>query len=50
MVVGPVVSGILIDRAGYGGAFYLAAAVAAFGAIWWIVAVPRIAQVKLDEY
>lgn len=49
-IVGPVISGILIDRAGYGGAFYLAAAVAAFGAVWWVVAVPRIAQVKLDEY
>ena len=29
-IVGPVISGILIDRFGYGSAFYLAAAVAAF--------------------
>ena len=29
-IFGPVVSGILIDRYGYGSAFYLAAAVAAF--------------------
>ena len=44
-IVGPVVSGILIDRAGYDSAFYLAAAVAAFGGIWWLFAIPRIAQV-----
>ena len=49
-IVGPVISGILIDRSGYGSAFYLAAAVAAFGGIWWALGVPRIAQVKLDEY
>lgn len=48
-IIGPVVSGILIDRAGYGGAFYLAAAVAAFGAIWWAAGVPRIRQVT-GEY
>ena len=44
-IVGPVLSGILIDRHGYDSAFYLAAGVAAFGAIWWLVAVPRIAEV-----
>jgi hypothetical protein len=42
------VAGILIDRSGYDGAFYLAAGIAAFGAIWWVFGVPRIAQVKLD--
>lgn len=47
-IVGPVISGILIDRSGYDSAFALAAAVAAFGGIWWAVGVPRIAQVKLD--
>jgi MFS family permease len=47
-IVGPVVSGVLIDRYGYDSAFYLAAVVAALGGIWWALAVPRIAQVKLD--
>src|SRR5438874_693621 len=39
----------LVDRAGYGSAFVLTAAVAAFGAVWWAFGVPRIEQVKLDE-
>jgi MFS family permease len=47
-IVGPVVSGVLIDRAGYGGAFALTAAVTAFGALWWAFGVPRIEQVELD--
>jgi len=49
-IVGPVISGILIDRSGYDSAFALAAGVAAFGGIWWAFGVPRIAQVKLDQY
>lgn len=47
-IFGPAVSGILIDRAGYGSAFGLAAAVSLFGAIWWLVGVPKIEQVELD--
>ncbi len=47
-IAGPVITGILIDEVGYDSAFALAAAVAAFGAIWWVVGVPRIAQVNLD--
>lgn len=47
-IVGPVVSGIMIDRSGYTSAFVLAAAVAAFGAVWWAFGIPRIAQVDLD--
>jgi MFS family permease len=47
-IFGPIVTGIIVDRAGYGSAFVLTAAVAAFGAIWWAVGVPRIEQVKLD--
>ena len=49
-IVGPVISGIMIDRFGYGSAFALAAGVAAFGAIWWAIGVPRIAQVKVESY
>ena len=47
-IIGPIVSGIIIDRAGYGGAFGLSAAVAATGALLWVVAVPRIEQIELD--
>jgi MFS family permease len=47
-IFGPIVTGIIVDRAGYETAFYLTAAVAAFGAIWWAIAVPRIEPVHLD--
>jgi predicted MFS family arabinose efflux permease len=49
-ILGPIVSGILIDQAGYGSAFYLAAAIAAFGALWWVVGVPRIREIVTDQY
>jgi MFS family permease len=49
-ILGPIVSGFLIDHAGYGSAFFLAAGIAAFGALWWVVGIPRIAQVNVDEY
>ena len=47
-IFGPIVTGIIVDRAGYESAFYLTAAVAAVGAFWWAVGVPRIEQVQLD--
>jgi MFS family permease len=47
-ILQPIITGIIIDRAGYASAFYLAAAVAAFGALWWAVGVPAIQQVELD--
>lgn len=47
-IFGPIVTGIIIDRAGYASAFYLTAGVAAVGAIWWAVGVPRIEQVEFD--
>jgi MFS family permease len=47
-IFGPIITGVIVDRAGYGSAFVLTAAVAAFGAIWWAVGVPRIVQVDLD--
>ena len=47
-IVGPIISGIIIDRAGYGGAFWLAAAIASVGAMLWALAVPRIEQIDLD--
>jgi len=47
-IFGPIVTGIIVDRAGYDYAFYLTAAVAAFGALWWAIAVPSIEPVRLD--
>jgi len=44
-IVGPIITGILVDSAGYGSAFVLTAAVATFGALWWAVGIPRITQV-----
>jgi len=47
-IFGPIITGIMIDRAGYGSAFYLTAGVALFGALWWAFAVPAIRQIELD--
>lgn len=47
-ILQPVISGIIIDRAGYGGAFVLAGVVSALGGLWWTFGVPRIEQVELD--
>ena len=47
-IICPIVSGIIVDRAGYETAFFLTAAVAAVGAIWWAWAVPRIEPVRLN--
>jgi MFS family permease len=47
-IFGPIVTGIIVDRTGYANAFYLTAAIAALGAVWWAVGVPRIEQVELD--
>ena len=44
-ILGPIVTGIIVDAAGYDGAFHVAAAVAIIGGIWWLIAIPRIAQV-----
>ena len=47
-IIGPIVTGIVVQRAGYDSAFVLTAAVAFLGAIWWAFAVPKIEQVPLD--
>jgi MFS family permease len=46
-IVGPIITGIIVDKAGYETAFYVTAAVAAFGALWWAFGVPKIEQVEL---
>ena len=47
-IVGPVISGVIIDRAGYGGAFALAAAVSTVGGVLWMWGVPPIEPIALD--
>lgn len=47
-ILGPVASGVIIDRAGYGGAFALTAAITAIGGLLWAFAVPPIRQIQLD--
>ena len=44
-IVGPIITGIIVQRSGYNAAFVVTAAVAATGAIWWAFGVPRIQQV-----
>jgi MFS family permease len=48
-IIGPIVTGIVVQRAGYNSAFVLTAVIAAIGAIWWAIGVPRIAQVNLKD-
>jgi MFS family permease len=48
-IVGPIVTGIIVQRAGYNSAFVLTAIIAAVGALWWALAVPAIRQVELDR-
>jgi predicted MFS family arabinose efflux permease len=48
-IVGPIISGVLIDRAGYGSAFALAAGIVAFGGFWWALALPLIRRIDFDR-
>jgi MFS family permease len=47
-IFGPIITGIVVQRAGYESAFILTATVALIGAIWWWLAVPAIRQIELD--
>jgi MFS family permease len=48
-IVGPVVTGLIIDWKGsYDGGFWLAAAVAITGAAWWGLVLPPIAHADLE--
>jgi MFS family permease len=47
-IIGPIVTGIVVQRWGYDSAFVLTAAVALLGAAWWWLAVPAIRQIELD--
>jgi MFS family permease len=48
-ILGPLITGAIIDLAGYDYAFYVAGAVAIAGGLWWIVGVPQIEQVDLER-
>ena len=48
-IVGPIITGLIVDYlGGYGYAFAVAAAVSAFGALWWSLIVPRVELVATD--
>ena len=48
-ILGPIITGRIIDLAGYENAFIAAAAVIAAGGLWWMIGVPKIEQVDLGE-
>lgn len=47
-IIGPIATGIIVQQAGYSAAFVVTAVIAAVGALWWMIAVPRIEEVRLD--
>lgn len=47
-IFGPILTGFIVQRAGYTSACIVTAAIAAAGAIWWIIGVPRIREIELD--
>jgi MFS family permease len=47
-IIGPIITGIVVHRAGYDSAFILTAAVAVVGAMWWAFAIPKIEPITLD--
>ena len=48
-IVMPIITGLIIDWTGlYDNAFLLTAAVCILSALWWVVGVPKIEQVRLD--
>ena len=47
-IVGPVITGVIVDSAGYTAAFIVTAVLAAVGALWWVVAMPAIKPVELN--
>ena len=49
-IAGPVVTGLIVDAAGYDGAFHVAAAVAIAGGIWWLLFIPKIRQVDFEAH
>jgi len=48
-IFGPIVTGMIVDRAGYTSAFMLTAVIAAVGGLWWAFLVPAIGPITLDR-
>ena len=47
-IFGPILTGYIVQRAGYDSAFLVTAAVAAAGALWWAFCVPKINEVVVS--
>jgi len=47
-IFGPILTGVIVQNAGYTTACVVTSVIAALGALWWIVGVPSIRQVALD--
>jgi MFS family permease len=47
-IIMPIITGVVVQRAGYESAFFLTAAVAALGAVWRAWGVPKIVEIDLD--
>ena len=45
-MLGPAVTGLIIDRAGYGDAFVFSAVIVTAGGLWWLVGVPKIREIE----
>jgi MFS family permease len=46
-IFGPILTGFIVQRAGYDSAFLVTAAIAAAGALWWTIGVPDIREVDV---
>lgn len=47
-IFGPILTGVIVQNAGYTTACVVTSVIAALGALWWVVGVPSIRQVALD--
>jgi MFS family permease len=47
-IFGSILTGFIVQNAGYTSACAVTAGIAAAGALWWIVGVPRIHEIELD--
>ena len=48
-IFGPILTGFIVQRAGYDTAFVVTATIAAAGALWWAVAIPKIVEVEIAD-
>jgi dipeptide/tripeptide permease len=48
-IFGPILTGVIVQRAGYTAAFVVTAGIAAFGALWWLIGVPSIREIDFND-